>query len=447
MYTSWPISSSVLTLFFTRETLRWAVLLVDDGKPVNQQTVLLAGVAVIPVALAQSLDAGAILQALQGAGLNSLSQALASINSTQIALLSGQSVTVLAPTDQAFSNAQSRLNGATPDAVAEVIAYHVLPGNFTSPTTPNALLSSNTVTIARTALNAPDVAGLEGGKAQVLAWTLQGSTVNFINQNTTTTVQNLTQVSSITLAVIDQVLSIPPQISAVFNANPHFFSGIAPVFTGTHVGNNQALIDVLQSQKGLTIFVPNNDAVTANSAALQQLTQNTDPTQLLNVLGNHVINGTSVYSSQITNGAKLSSSRGEDLLFTANTTGVFVTSGTVTAQIVQTDLLTENGVLHVINGVLANVNSDDQKAADAFNSATSAAGVPVTETAPLSAPAAATGASTGGSTTGDGAAGVGGSGNGSGNNNSATGLRTRTRLGLVMGVIVGVFSGGRGVLL
>ncbi|KAF5346433.1 hypothetical protein D9758_012767 [Tetrapyrgos nigripes] len=334
---------------------------------------LLAGAAVLPLSLAQSLDANAIIQALRSAGLNSLAEAATSINSTEIgislftALLSGQNVTVFAPTDQAFSNAQSRLGGASTNDVAEVLAYHVLLGNYSSPTTANTIISSTSpnVTIARTFLNASDEVRLEGNKSQVLAWTRQGDAVTFINQNTTTTVQNVTHVSNITLAVIDQVLAIPRDIHSVIESNSNL-SAIEPVFgtqtTGPN-GDNQALIDVLEDQRGITIFVPNNDAVIQANATLLQLAQNT--TALLSVLGNHIINGTSVYSPSITDGAKLTSSRGEELSFTVNATGVFVTSGNATAQIVQTDLLTENGVLHIINGVLTNAESDEQKAGDA----------------------------------------------------------------------------------
>jgi len=68
---------------------------------------LLTGAALLPFSLAQSLDANAIVQALTGAGLNQLAQAAASVNSTSTGqvlfstLLSGQNVTVFAPTDAA----------------------------------------------------------------------------------------------------------------------------------------------------------------------------------------------------------------------------------------------------------------------------------------------------------------------------------------------------------
>lgn len=49
-----------------------------------------------------------------------------------------------------------------------------------------------------------------------------------------------------------------------------------------------------------------------------------------------------------------------------NATGHFVTSGNVTAQIVQPDVLLPNGVLHVIDRVLLNTQIDSGAASSAY---------------------------------------------------------------------------------
>ena len=66
-----------------------------------------------------------------------------------------------------------------PNTLADVFAYHVVPGNFsgTVPTYPN-------VTLGRTLLADPTFVALEGGnKPQVLAWaTRADSKVHVLNQ-------------------------------------------------------------------------------------------------------------------------------------------------------------------------------------------------------------------------------------------------------------------------
>ena len=52
------------------------------------------------------------------------------------------------------------------------------------------------------------------------------------------------------------------------------------------------------------------------------------------------------------------SAAGEPLSFALNATGHYVTSGNVTARIVQPDVLLPNGVIHVVDRVLVNTQSD-----------------------------------------------------------------------------------------
>ncbi|KIM71294.1 hypothetical protein PILCRDRAFT_17194 [Piloderma croceum F 1598] len=76
-------------------------------------------------------------------------------------------------------------------------------------------------------------------------------------------------------------------------------------------------------------------------------------------------------------------------------------SGSSAARIVASDVLAKNGVVHVIDGVLANTASDPAAASSAYASATSVAAQTVTETGPVGGPTAsrATRVSTSGSIT------------------------------------------------
>ena len=77
-----------------------------------------------------------------------------------------------------------------------------------------------------------------------------------------------------------------------------------------------------------------------------------------------LINGSTVYSPSLANG-DITSAAGEPLSFVLNATGHYVTSGNVTARIVQPDVLLPNGVIHVIDRVLVNTDSNPAAASSA----------------------------------------------------------------------------------
>ena len=92
-------------------------------------------------------------------------------------------------------NATNATEASDLAAVANLVAYHIMPGNFsqpnaTSPTggnaTTNATLISAifpNVTIGRTLLDNSSFVQLEGNKSQVLAWTIfPSNTTNVTSQ-------------------------------------------------------------------------------------------------------------------------------------------------------------------------------------------------------------------------------------------------------------------------
>lgn len=55
-------------------------------------------------------------------------------------------------------------------------------------------------------------------------------------------------------------------------------------------------------------------------------------------------------------------------MFTTNDTGAYVMSGNASARIIMSDVVIQNGVVHVIDGVLVNAASDPQAAESAQSS-------------------------------------------------------------------------------
>jgi hypothetical protein len=69
-------------------------------------------------------------------------------------------------------------------------------------------------------------------------------------------------------------------------------------------------------------------------------------------------------------------------------TGLFVTSGNSTAKIVQTNILTSNGVIHLIDTVLMNAESDPAAASSAAASFSAQATNSPSETGPVTSASA-----------------------------------------------------------
>lgn len=79
-----------------------------------------------------------------------------------------------------------------------------------------------------------------------------------------------------------------------------------------------------------------------------------------------LLNGTTIYSSDLP-GQNLTTAGGESLLFTVNGTGQYVTDSATnkTARIIQPDVLLANGVLHVIDRVFLDTDTDPSAASAA----------------------------------------------------------------------------------
>ncbi|KAI9062255.1 FAS1 domain-containing protein [Trametes sanguinea] len=360
-----------------------------------------------PLAFAQNAAVlSQLVQALTSSGhtrLVSLAQQLNSTASGQSVLkqlTSGQPFVLFAPTDSAFDSAPSNITSDV-NLLADVVAYHVVQGNFsgTSTTYPNT-------TLGRTLLSDPTYVQLEGNKSQVVAWAIRADQkVHVLNQRNDSTVLNTTTAGNITINTVDHVLVIPESLSETIPADNISLTGVEtalrsvqlPTFNSTtNQTGSSSLFDILNSQlHGFTFFAPNTSAIQDASSALSGLQSNTTALQAL--FQNHIINGTTVYSPLLA-GQNYTSAAGEPLSFSFNGTGHFVTSGNVTAQIVQPDVLLPNGVIHVIDRVLTNTQTDSGAASSAASSASSVATQSTSATAPIGYSATATLAGPSGST-------------------------------------------------
>ena len=65
-----------------------------------------------------------------------------------------------------------------------------------------------------------------------------------------------------------------------------------------------------------------------------------------------LINGTTLYSPLLAGSQNYTSTAGESLSFSLNGTGQYVTLGNTTARLLKTDMLTNSGVVHVVDTLL-----------------------------------------------------------------------------------------------
>ncbi|KAG6826616.1 hypothetical protein H0H92_015128 [Tricholoma furcatifolium] len=361
---------------------------------------------------AQGQNSSAIIDQLNNAGYTSFASALEKANGTQegqnlLSQLNNGNYTIIAPDNQAFDSPEIQNASNDPQALANILSYHVLPGNFVNSSVNASALDSGVQpnnTVGRTLLTNSSEVQLEGGKPQALAWTRNDSDgqIYFLNQNPPVHVLNTTNVgNNILLATTDGVLMPPGNTSTVLAQNN--LTGVQALLNMVSVpagnGSNITATSVLDSNSthGYTLFAPSNEALQNAGSSLSSLSNN--QTALLAVLQNHYINGTTYYSPELvgvnstssTNSSILESSSspfvsaaGENLGFNTNSSGSFVTSSNgASAKIVKSDILTENGVIHEIDNVLVNPESDPSRASAAFESATSAAAQSTTQTGPI----------------------------------------------------------------
>ncbi|EPQ61336.1 FAS1 domain-containing protein [Gloeophyllum trabeum ATCC 11539] len=384
------------------------------------------------LAVLNTLNLGALVNATQQVNQSDTgSELLAALSENA----QNRQLTLFAPTNEAFAGVASNISSST-SLLADTLAYHVVYGNFT-----NMTQSYPNTTVGRTMLNDMSLVMLEGGKSQVVAWSrMSDGNITVLNQNTPVTVIQQSSYENLHINVVDAVIDIPGSLQAALASNN--LSSLNTVLSNVQSSNGQgSLLSVLNDNtKGFTLFAPTDAALAAAQGQLSSLMN--DQQSLMNLLGNHIINGTSAYGSSLM-AANHTSASGESLDFVANSTGsyVFSSNTSVAAMVTKPDVILRNGVMHIIDAVLLDTNSDQGAASSAYASATSVAAQSTTETGPVGSTQTSSSSGSGGSGSGSGS----GSGNGSGSSSGAAG--TTAGLGGVLGaVVVGAVGTLAGIL-
>ncbi|MDB4687440.1 CIA30 family protein [Akkermansiaceae bacterium] len=255
--------------------------------------------------LAKVLDSAGLVKTLQGEG----------------------PFTVFAPTDEAFGKLPKEvisnlLKPENNDELGNILKYHVLAGS---------------VRLA-SALEAEDAKAITGDSISVTFF--DGK----VKVNESTLINSDIQCSNGTIHVIDSVL-LPPKpatdLVTVAKKSGKFSTLLAAVQAA-------GLSDTLSGASGITILAPTDEAFSKlPEGTLESLLKPGNKKTLQRILAMHVLNG-EVSAGDALNAKQAMSFSGEPLTFEVKDGLLKVNSSTI----VSTDIVADNGVIHVIDSVL-----------------------------------------------------------------------------------------------
>ncbi|KAH8779015.1 FAS1 domain-containing protein [Hyaloscypha finlandica] len=335
----------------------------------------------LPLALASvtaaqnTMSLSAVLTA-NNKTLSTLNGLLATQPALVTALSSAQGITILAPSNDAFSKILSTSAGMAlekdPSMITALLQYHVLNGSV-----PASAFTTSAQFIP-TLLTNTSFSNVTGG--QVVMGMLSGKTVEVfsgLKEKSTVTTADI-MFSGGVLHIIDTVLTIP--LSASSSAIDSQLTALAGALTKT------SLVTTVDSLKDVTIFGPSNKAFQNIGSAAGSLTND----QLSGILEYHVIAGTVGYSSLLTSGLANETLPtvlgGEGVAILSVDKKVFVNS----AQVVITDIIVANGVMHVIDNVLNPSNTTASPVPTATSQAVAFAGASAAPETPFTSGISAT---------------------------------------------------------
>jgi transforming growth factor-beta-induced protein len=256
--------------------------------------------------LATALQAAGLVDALKGAG----------------------PFTVFAPTDEAFAKLPAGTVEALlkdPKALADILKYHVVAGK---------VMAADVVklTEAETLLGKPVAIKVDGGKVMI----------NDANVTATDI-----EASNGVIHVIDTVL-LPPADDALMNDKDIVDTAVAAGDFKTLVAAVQAagLVDALKGAGPYTVFAPTDAAFAALPAGtVEGLLK--DPEALKAILLYHVVDG-KVLAADAAKLTEAKTLNGASIKISAVDGKVMIND----AEVITPDIMTSNGVIHVINQVI-----------------------------------------------------------------------------------------------
>jgi transforming growth factor-beta-induced protein len=250
-------------------------------------------------------------------------------------LSQARGITILAPSNDAFTkflaanpSAAQLVNNTT--AVSAVLQYHVLNGMLMSG-------SFNTTPIfVSTLLTTPSFANVTGGQKVSLQLMNGMPTILSGFKQGSTVVKADVMFDGGVIHIVDTVLTVPAS-----PAETAIDTGLTSIAGALSKVN---LVGPLNALRDVTVFAPSNLAF----EAISSIVNGASMSDLNNVLRYHVITGQVKFSTDLAmNGMQmtLQTALGESVTIRTENGQVFVNS----AKVIIPDIITSNGVVHVID--------------------------------------------------------------------------------------------------
>ncbi|KAI4741643.1 FAS1 domain-containing protein [Aureobasidium sp. EXF-12298] len=245
-----------------------------------------------------------------------------------------RNITLLAPSNEALAKLNTSGVSITSELVQALINYHTINGTILS-----SNLNNVTSAFPHTHLTNPAFSNVTGG--QVVEGILKNGTAYFFSglKNNVSVVSggsNLNFTGGV-IHIVDGTLTIPGNLtSTLTNSNLTALAGAAQELN---------LTSTLSSLHDVTVFAPDNSAFQAVGDALA----NASVTELISVLGYHVVNNSVLYSADIPNGTTTIPTFIGANLTVQNINGSYYVNS---AKVINPDILFSGGVIHVIDRVL-----------------------------------------------------------------------------------------------
>ena len=311
-----------------------AVMVDGESVMVNQAAVVVANVetangiihvidaVILPPSLSEADEAELPNLVETAAAAGTFNTLLAAAEAAGLAetLQSEGPFTVFAPTDDAFATLGEDTIKALledPETLADILLYHVVPGE---------VLAADVVELT-------SATTLQGSPVLVTV-TEEGVQINGAKVVTTDI-----QTSNGVIHVIDAVITPPTQSIVDIAVSDENFSTLVAALDAA------GLVETLQGEGPFTVFAPTNDAF-AQVEGLDAILADTE--LLTSILLYHVVDG-AVFAGDVVELEAAPTVNGEEVTITVDEDGnVFIND----AQVIITDILATNGVIHVINTVL-----------------------------------------------------------------------------------------------
>ena len=274
------------------------------------------------------------------ANYSSLKAALDKANLTSV--LSGSTeFTVFAPDNSAFATFLSDNGFATLDDVPVSVLEQVLLNHVVSGTNLSSSLSTGYVKTLATEASTSNAIDM------------------FINTASGVLINGESDVTSADIAVdngvihaVDKVIALPTVVT--FATSDATFSTLVEALTRE---TSFTYVSTLSTPNGtspapFTVFAPTNTAFGDLLTELSAATLNDIPTATLeSTLNTHVVGGSNVLSSDLTDGMVVST-LGDTFTINLGTGATFTDNNNRTGNIIVTDVQAANGVIHVVDKVI-----------------------------------------------------------------------------------------------